>query len=236
MSLREVPVDAARTQNSYIIDIESGAETARLIAQEQLLARALGGLFPEQANLSQIKRMLDMGCGPGAWVNNVAFAYHGIEVVGVDLNPAMVEYARAMALVQRRENASFQVMDVRQPPAFEDQSFDLVNGRFLASFLDQNCWPHLMAECKRVLTVGGILRLTECEISISSSLALQRLHAALYQALYRQRRTFSRDGCSLGIAHMLGKLLRDAGFEQIEQYPFLLDTSLDSDVYASAYK
>lgn len=236
MSRREVSVGTEMTENSYLIDIESGMETARLLAQESLLARALGGLFPEQPDLSQVKRILDLGCGPGAWANEVAFAYPDIEVVGVDLSATMVEYARAMARVQRRENASFQVMDVRQPLAFEDQSFDLVHGRFLASFLAQRDWPHLIAECKRVLTTGGILRLSECEVSISSSLALQRLHAALYQALYRQGRTFSHDGCSIGIAHMLGKFLRDAGFEQIEQYPFLLDCSLGLDMHASACK
>lgn len=228
--------DADTTSNRYVINIESGVETVRLIEQDHLLTQAIGGLFPEQPDLSHVERMLDIGCGPGTWVNNVAFAYRDIQVVGIDSNRTMVEYARAMARVQGLDTAEFIVMDVRKPLLFEDQYFGLVNGRFMASFLDQACWPHLIAECKRVLTPGGILRLTECEVGISSSLALQQLSGALYQALQKQRRTFSVDSHSIGIAHMLGKLLHDAGFEKIEQRPFLLDTSLNSDLYASSRK
>ena len=183
MESTETSSDADTTSNRYIIDIESGAETARLIEQDLLFTRATGGLFPEQPDLSRVKRILDIGCGPGAWVNNLAFAYPDIEVVGIDSNPTMISYARAMAAVQHLENAVFILMDVRKPLAFDEQSFDLVNGRFLASFLDQTCWSRLIAECKRVLTPGGILRLVECEFSISSSLALQRLNGALYLAL-----------------------------------------------------
>ncbi len=233
MESTETSLGADTTSNRYIIDIESGAETARLVEQDHLLTQAMGGLFPEQLDLAHVKRTLDIGCGPGTWVNNVAFAYPDIEVVGIDSNPTMISYARAMAAVQHLENAVFILMDVRKPLAFEEQSFDLVNGRFLASFLDQTCWSRLIAECKRVLTPGGILRLVECEFS---SLALQRLNGALYQALRKQKRTFSVNGHSIGIAHMLGKLLHDADFEKIEQRPFLLDASLGSDLYSSSRK
>lgn len=226
----------AEVSNHYLIDIELGAEAARLIEQDYLFTQAMGGLFPEQPDLSPIERILDIGCGPGAWVNNVAFASQDIQVVGIDSNRTMVEFARAIARVQGLENAEFTLMDVRKPLAFEDRSFDLVNGRFVASFLDQACWPHLVAECKRVLTPGGILRLTECEVGISSSLSLQRLSSALYQAMWKQGRTFSVDGHSIGIAHMLGKFLRDAGFEEIEQRPFLLDASLGADLYYCSRK
>jgi len=227
---------AGTPYNHYVIDIESGAETARLIEQDYLFTQAMGGLFPEQLDLTHVERMLDIGCGPGAWVNNVAFAYQDIQVVGIDSNRTMVSFARSMARVQGLENAEFNVMDARRPLAFEDQSFSLVNGRFLASFLDQACWPCLVTECKRVLTPGGILRLTECEVGISNCPALQRLNNALYQALRKQGRTFSVDGHSIGIAHTLGKFLRDAGFEKIEQRPFLLDASLGSDLYYSSRK
>lgn len=228
--------DTHLSHNRYIIDIESGAETARLIDQELLFTQALGDHFPEPLDFTHIRRILDIGCGPGAWVNNVAFAFPGIEVVGIDINPTMIRYAKAMAEVQCLENVTFILMDVRQSLAFEDKAFDLVNGRFLASFLDQTCWPSLIAECKRVLTPGGILRFVECEVGISNSLALQRLNVTLYQALRKQKRTFSVDGHTIGITHMLGKFLRDAGVEMIEQHPFLLDASLGAELYAITRK
>ncbi|MBA2678890.1 MAG: class I SAM-dependent methyltransferase, partial [Ktedonobacteraceae bacterium] len=132
--------------NGYVIDIENGAETARLIEQDRLFTHAMGGLLPEQPDLSSIKRILDIGCGPGGWVNNVAFEYQGIQVYGIDSNHSMVTYAKAIASVQGLDNAHFKVMDARNPLDFDDHYFDLVNARFMAGFLDQASWPTLLAE------------------------------------------------------------------------------------------
>lgn len=225
-----------RSSNSYIIDIENGAETARLLAQDQRFTRAMGGLLPEQGDLTGVERVLDIACGPGGWAIELGFAYPNMHVTGVDVNPSVIHYARALARVQPRENVTFTVMDVTQPLAFHAHSFDLVNARFLAGFLDQTSWPKLLAECLRVLKPGGIMRLTECELAISSSPALQQMGQYLCQALHQQQRTFSADGHTIGIAHMLGKLLCHAGFVQIQKRPFLLDTSSSEDLYFSACK
>ena len=222
--------------NRYIIDIENGAETARLLAQDQRLTRAMGGLLPEQCDLSGVECVLDIACGPGGWAIDLGFAYPAMEVTGVDINPAMIHYARALARVQHRENVSFTVMDVTQPLDFQTHSFDLVNARFLVGFLDQASWPKLLSECLRVLHPGGIMRVTECELGISSSPALQQLGQYLCQALSQQQRTFSADGRTIGIVHMLGKLLSQAGFAQIQHRPFLLDTSSSEDRSFSACK
>lgn len=222
--------------NTYIIDVENGAEIARLINQSQMFTRAMGGLFPEQLDLSTVERVLDLGCGPGDWVTEVAFAHQDMDVVGVDIDAGIIAYARALAQVQRLENARFEVMDIKKPLAFTDQSFDLIHGRFLVGFMEQSSWPGLLAECRRVLAPGGILCLTECEYAVSSSPAFQQLNAALCRTLSKQERTFSRDGCSIGIAHMLGKLLSDAGFERIGKRAFLLDASVGSDLSHSFCK
>lgn len=78
--------------------------------------------------------------------------------------------------------------------AFADESFDLINARFIVGFQDKASWPVLLAECRRVLTPGGILLLSECERGISNSAALQRLEGWLTRALCEQGRTFSVDG------------------------------------------
>ncbi len=52
---------AGTPYNHYVIDIESGAETARLIEQDYLFTQAMGGLFPEQLDLTHVERMLDIG-------------------------------------------------------------------------------------------------------------------------------------------------------------------------------
>lgn len=72
-------------------------------------------------------RVLEVGCGPGHLSIRLA-RQHGLDVTGLDLDPAMIERARAN--VDRLEDGderrpSFLVGDVAALP-FPDESFDLV--------------------------------------------------------------------------------------------------------------
>jgi ubiquinone/menaquinone biosynthesis C-methylase UbiE len=119
------------SKSEYVIDIEQPAETARLIEQSKLFTQAMGDLFPEPLDLSGVRRVLDLGCGPGEWTNAVACDYPQMNVVGVDINETMITYAHALARSQGRPNISFEMMDLKRPLAFADASFDLVNARFI---------------------------------------------------------------------------------------------------------
>ncbi len=224
------------SNSSYVIDIEQPAETARLIEQSKLFTEAMGGLFPEVLDLSGVRRVLDLGCGPGEWATRVSFDYPEWEVLGVDINETMVNYAMASAHSQGRPNASFEPMDITCPLTCADASFELIHARFLVGFQDRASWPVLLSECRRVLASGGILLLCEGERGVSTSPALQRLEGWLTRALWEQGRTFSVDGQTIGIVHLLGKLLEQAGFVARGQHPFLLDASCGSPLYASSVR
>ncbi|HEV2656547.1 MAG TPA: class I SAM-dependent methyltransferase, partial [Ktedonobacteraceae bacterium] len=148
----------------------------------------------------------------------------------------MTRYASAVALSQGVKNASFEVMDIKKPLAFGTNTFDFVNARLLVGFMDRASWVALIAECQRILKPGGILRFTEVEKVVSSSLALQHLIGYLYQVLSQQGRTFSVDGSSFGLVHALGRLMQNAGFSQIDRRAFMLDGSSGSDLYYSTRK
>ena len=87
--------DPPPSENTYILDAESGTEMARLMKQDRLLTQGMGGLFPERDDVSSMHAILDIACGPGGWVLDVAYAYPKIEVVGIDISNTMIEYARA---------------------------------------------------------------------------------------------------------------------------------------------
>jgi SAM-dependent methyltransferase len=99
-------------------------------------------------------RVLEVGCGPGHLSIRLA-RRHGMEVTGLDLDPAMVERARAN--VDRlgdwdERRPSFLVGDVASL-AFPDGSFDLV-----VSTLSMHHWADPaagLAEVGRVLRPGG---------------------------------------------------------------------------------
>jgi ubiquinone/menaquinone biosynthesis C-methylase UbiE len=99
-------------------------------------------------------RVLEVGCGPGHLSIRLA-RRHGLDLTGLDLDPAMIERARANAAHQGngdQRGPSFLVGDVAAL-AFPDRSFDLV-----VSTLSMHHWADPaagLAEIGRVLRPGG---------------------------------------------------------------------------------
>jgi ubiquinone/menaquinone biosynthesis C-methylase UbiE len=99
-------------------------------------------------------RLLEVGCGPGHLSIRLA-RYHGLDVTGLDVDPAMIERARANADRAgdgHERQPSFLVGDVASL-AFPDRSFDLV-----VSTLSMHHWadPRAgLAEIGRVLRPGA---------------------------------------------------------------------------------
>ncbi len=225
--------------NTYIFDSESPTELARLINQDALTTRAMGGpfsgLLPQQtAGLHQV---LDLACGPGGWVLDVAFAFPDIEVAGIDLSQSMVEYADARARSQGLTNASFGVMDITRPLDLADESFDLLNVRFVGGVLLREHWAPFIAECTRLLRHGGILRLTEAvDWGAGTGPAFEQMAGLLNQAAWRLGYGFSPDGRTLGLIPMLPRLLRTAGYQHIRLQAHVMEQSAETEYWADCYR
>ena len=229
--------DLPRNDNAYILDAESGAEMARLTKQDRLLTEGMGGLFPERDDVSSMHNILDIACGPGGWVLELAFEYPKSKVVGIDISSTMVEYARAQAWTQELENASFTVMDALQPLAFPDHTFDLVNTRFLVGFMPEKAWPKLLKECTRITRPGGVVRMTEFdEPGTTNSAAFEQWKALVFRATREAGFTSSPDGHNYGIMARLGRLMRDAGCQDIGRKAHVIDFSSGSDAHESMYQ
>jgi ubiquinone/menaquinone biosynthesis C-methylase UbiE len=225
------PIDSSKSGNVYFNDPESGAEMARLLSQDRLITKGMGGLFSERSNdFSGIQRILDVACGPGGWVLEVAFAHPEIEVVGFDISRAMIDYANAQAQVQGLNNARFLVMDILKPLDFPDDSFDLVNSRFI-NFLPASAWPKLLQEFRRITRPGGFIRLTESEWwYFTNSPALENLNSMIICALKAQG-SFSHSGRFTGVLPMLGRFLLDADCVDIKYVSHAIDFSVGTEAY-----
>lgn len=228
--------DSSQKESTYVIDAESGTEMARLINQERLLTKVMGGVFPERFDLSHASHILDVGCGPGSWVLEVAFENPKIKVVGIDISRLMIEYARAHAEAQGMDNASFRVMNVLEALEFADNSFDVVNARYINAFMLKTSWPLLMKEILRILRPGGTLLLTECEWSITNSLVFEKMGEMLTRVGTLTGRSFSPDGRHIGITPMLGRFLRDAGFVDMQKKAHVLEFSAGTEDYGDTYQ
>jgi ubiquinone/menaquinone biosynthesis C-methylase UbiE len=221
----------AQSYEGYALDAENAAEMARLMVQDQVLTQAIGGVLPEQTDLSQVHRVLDIGCGPGGWILSLAQAYPQMHGVGIDISHLMIEYATSLATSQGLTNTQFQVMDATQPLSFPDNTFDLVNGRIFVGFLSKHQWPTLVQECARITRSGGILRLNEAEWGFTNSTAFDTLSGFIGMAAYRAGHSFSPHGRTVGTANVLRLLLRQAGYQDIQYKVHAVDYSAGTDLH-----
>ncbi len=223
--------------NSYFFDPESPAEMARLINLDHFITRNMGGPFAGIPDPSSFSTIVDLACGPGGWVLDVAFAHPEIDVAGVDISQTMIEYANARARSQNIPNASFGVMDITQPLDFSDASFDLVNARFLFSVLHREAWSSFIRECTRILRPGGILRLTDMiDPAITTSEACERRMQLSFLAQSRLGYGFSPIGRTVGVTSVLPNLLRKSGYQQVQHAAHALEFSAETDAWADVYR
>jgi ubiquinone/menaquinone biosynthesis C-methylase UbiE len=153
-------------QGTYaVFDRNSKEELLRLSIQDQMITAAMGGVLPEHPHPAKLRRVLDIGSGPGNWLIETAKTYPEIEtLIGIDISKPMVEYAREQAKTQMAHRVEFHVMDALLILEFPSDFFDLVNLRFGISFLRTWDWPKMLSEMQRVSRAGGVIRITDEEI------------------------------------------------------------------------
>lgn len=85
------PVTLRREQPGtyFVQDRSNEEELTRLQIQDREMTRAIGGRIAEQLELdpTAMQRVLDVGCGSGAWLIEIAQSYPTIPaLVGIDIN------------------------------------------------------------------------------------------------------------------------------------------------------
>src|SRR6266545_6384803 len=129
--------------------------TAPLIRDAQLLK-----LLVDAAGTGPDDTVLDVACGPGLVA--CAFAAVARHVTGIDLTPAMLDRARALAAENGVANVTFQVGDVMQLP-FADAAFSIVVSRFAFHHLQDP--GAVLREMVRVCRPGG--RVVVADLTVS---------------------------------------------------------------------
>jgi ubiquinone/menaquinone biosynthesis C-methylase UbiE len=213
----------SRQDNTYAVqDLGNLDERTRVRLQDQMVTAAMGGVLPEQPDPTKLQTILDVGCGTGGWLIEVAKTYPGIlHLVGVDLNEQMIEYAQKQAEAEQvAGRVQFRVMDARGQLDFPDASFDLVNQRFAMSFLMLTDWPGQLQKYQRLTRVGGVVRVSEADPAASTtSAALTRLFHLLVQAFFHAGRLLTPT--SDGLTSQLPRLMQEAGLTQVQTCPHM---------------
>ena len=211
--------------STYVIaDRSNQDELSRLRVIDHLFTRGMGGVLPEQPDPTIFSRVLDVGCGTGGWLIELAQTTPTCRLlVGVDASRTFIEYARAQAEAAHvSDRVEFHVADALRMLEFPSRFFDLVNHRAAVSWLRTWDWSKLLREYQRVCRPEGVVRLTEPEWPIAqSSPALLRLTELASQAFYAAGHYFTptRDGITSRLAH----LLQQHGLQQVQSQPHILE-------------
>ena len=222
-------------KEGYIFDPESPEELARLIDWDRATTENMGGPLAEVERPEGLSDILDLACGPGGWVLDVAFALPHTKVVGVDVSQGMIEYARARAHSQGLENASFETLDISRPLNFPDASFDLINARFIQTVLQREDWEPLLKECARLLRPEGVLRITDIIAYGSTGPAYSRLNSLMLEAMFRMGKSFGPDGQYFSVPTVLPSLFRRSGYRDVDLRAYALDFSAHTRYWSGGY-
>lgn len=101
-------------------------------------------------DLAAVRRVLDVGCGPGT---NAAH-FGGADYLGVDINPGYIDYAR------RRWGRRFEVADVTTLPEFAGP-FDFVLVNSFLHHVDDAAAARILAHVARLVAPEGFVHIVE---------------------------------------------------------------------------
>ena len=145
-----------------------------------------------------IKRILDVGTGPGTWAIAMGERYPNAEIVATDMSP----YQQP---INMPPNVLFQVDDAREHWTYT-APFELIHIRGLSgSFMD---WLHIYKEAFKHLRPGGTLEVADCG-PIQISVEPVNSYLSIYNGAVQS--AAQKAGITLGTEHQRKELVELSG-------------------------
>jgi SAM-dependent methyltransferase len=179
-----------QTHSDYLF-AQATDETRRLKRQAEFLSRFTHSLL-DWAGITSGMKVLDVGTGIGDVAFMVAerVGSQGT-VVGVDMNPMMLDVARQRAQTAGITNVEFLQGDVSQMAL--SAQFDAVVGRFILLYIKDRA--ALLRRLSQQLRPGGIIAFQELDLTLAGTTLP---HAPVYeQAGQRIKEVFGRAGLDI---------------------------------------
>ena len=208
------------SQASEYIHGYSDQEQARLIQQAEYWRSPL---ILRDINYAPGESLLEIGCGAGAVLGILGKAFLGLKLAGIDLQVKQINFARQHLHQLGLTEVDLRVGDASKLP-WKDNSFDHL---YAIWFLEHLHHPRpVLQEARRVLKAGGTITLTETDyrsiLVYPHSEAYSYLQTALAELLLQA-------GGNPYQGQVLGNLLFDVGFKQVQNIPLAFHYSVSQD-------
>src|SRR5579859_3348421 len=217
--------------------------------------QALGGPLPAgSVDFASVSTVLDVFCGTGGWVFDLACTYPHLRITGLDLKAGAIASARRLAQEGGFANVEFHVQETCCPPATEEDlpgaPFDLIHTAFLAPYLLRMDYLALLQTLWGLCRSGGLVCWTEMEFPLTNSPAFERLMSLTCEALTsvgqnspsysiaaqfsparhtREAATLLHKRGYLGMIPLLGTRFQQAGYQQVQQIATPIEVSFGTE-------
>jgi SAM-dependent methyltransferase len=157
-------------------------------------------------------KVIDLGCGTGIWSIDFADAHPEAEVIGIDLSPIQPAWVPP--------NLKFIVDDITDRWTFDDDSFDFVHIRCLFGGVAD--WPDLYRQIYQKMRPGGWLQQLEMSIEFTSDDGTVDDNHFMAEWSRQFIDYGEKTGRTMKIADTCAGLIKEAGFEDVEEVNFKL--------------
>ncbi|KAG9301185.1 hypothetical protein G9A89_012568 [Geosiphon pyriformis] len=148
--------------------------------------------------------VLDVGCGTGNWILEMAKLYPHVKFFGIDMSPIFPRE-------RLPENVQFLECNILDGLPFEDDIFDFVHQRLLSAAFTQNQWENVVInELLRLAKPGGWVELLEPDGEIKTEGEVTR------RVINAGSRLLSSKGIDYRIVNKLEEIMKKTSkFQQI---------------------
>jgi ubiquinone/menaquinone biosynthesis C-methylase UbiE len=170
--------------------------------------QAQGDHVLEHLSLQPADVVLDVGCGTGYLLRQIARSCPGVTGIGVDIAPKMIEVARAKAAAQELPNLTFITSDWEQPT---EAARRVIGGQTVACTVCVSAFHYFRAPVRALRSIHEVLR-PGGQLLILDRARKRSLLTVLWQYAHR---FYIRDNVHFSSSAEIAGMLEQAGFQDV---------------------